>query len=373
MDAVRVRHLPHEPRFPDARLADDRHHLAMPGGGPLERLAQLLQLGVPPDEARQAARGGRGQPGAAGSGPDQLVDLDRGVQTLHGHRPQRHDLDIPLREPQRVGGEEASPACRELFHPGRQVRGLADRGVVHVEIAADGPDHDLARVQPDADLERDAVGATHLLGIPAHGGLHVERGIARPHGVVLVGERRAEERHDPVAHDLVDRALVAVDGLHHPLEHRVEELPRLLGVAVGEQLHRALQVGEEHGDLLALAFEGGLRGEDLLGEVLGGVGLGEVRSGRLHEAAPGPPPRARRTCRRRRTPRGFAEAAGGAQDREPRAAAPAERHRGRILEGAARTGHAPRSLVCSAPSAPARSVMPISRYIAVAVVRCCSA
>ena len=89
--------------------------------------------------------------------------------------------------------------------------------------------------------------------------------------MVLVGQRRAEERHDPVAHDLVDGALVAVDGLHHPLEDRVEELPRLLGVAVGQQLHRALQVGEEDRDLLALAFQGGLGGEDLLGEVLGRV------------------------------------------------------------------------------------------------------
>ena len=92
--------------------------------------------------------------------------------------------------------------------------------------------------------------------------------------MVLVGERRAEERHDPVAHDLVDGALVAVDGLHHALEHRVEELARFLGIAVGEQLHRALEVGEEHRDLLALALQRGLRGEDLLGEVLGGVGLG---------------------------------------------------------------------------------------------------
>ena len=76
--------------------------------------------------------------------------------------------------------------------------------------------------------------------------------------MVLVGEGRAEERHDPVAHHLVDGALVAMHRLHHPLEHRVEELARLLGVAVGQQLHRALEVGEEHGDLLALAFEGAL-------------------------------------------------------------------------------------------------------------------
>ena len=75
--------------------------------------------------------------------------------------------------------------------------------------------------------------------------------------MILVGQRGAEERHDPVAHHLVDGALVAMDGLHHALEDGVEELPRLLGVAVGQQLHRALEVGEEHRDLLALAFEGG--------------------------------------------------------------------------------------------------------------------
>jgi hypothetical protein len=56
-------------------------------------------------------------------------------------------------------------------------------------------------------------------------------------------------------------------------ENRVQELPRFLGVTVGQQLHRALEVGEQHRDLLALAFESGLRGQDAFGEVLGGVGV----------------------------------------------------------------------------------------------------
>jgi hypothetical protein len=43
-----------------------------------------------------------------------------------------------------------------------------------------------------------------------------------------------------------------VHRLHHPFEDGVEERARLLGVAVGEQLHRALEIGEEHGHLLAL-------------------------------------------------------------------------------------------------------------------------
>jgi len=99
--------------------------------------------------------------------------------------------------------------------------------------------------------------------------------------VILVGQRRPEQGHDSVAHHLVDGALVVVDRFHHQLEHGVEELARLLRVPISQQFHRPLEVGEEHGHLLALAFEGGLRGEDLLGEVLGGVGLRRCESCRL--------------------------------------------------------------------------------------------
>ena len=56
--------------------------------------------------------------------------------------------------------------------------------------------------------------------------------------------------------------------------HRIEEFARLFGIAVGEQLHRAFHIGEQHRDLLALAFERALGGEDFLGEMLGGVGFG---------------------------------------------------------------------------------------------------
>ena len=56
-----------------------------------------------------------------------------------------------------------------------------------------------------------------------------------------------------VAHHLVDRALVVMDGLHHAFKDGVENLSGLLRVAVGEQFHRPLEVGEQHRDLLALA------------------------------------------------------------------------------------------------------------------------
>jgi hypothetical protein len=98
--------------------------------------------------------------------------------------------------------------------------------------------------------------------------------------MIFMGDGGAEQRLDPVPHHLVHRALVAVDSLHHALEHRIEELARLFGIAVGEKLHGPLEVGEQHGDLLALAFQRHLRGEDLLGEVLGGVRDGRDGLGR---------------------------------------------------------------------------------------------
>ena len=87
-------------------------------------------------------------------------------------------------------------------------------------------------------------------------------------------QRRPKQGHDAIAHHLVDGAFVLVHGRHHAVEHRIEQLPRLLRVALGQQLHGPLEVGEEHRDLLALAFQGGAGGEDLLGEVWRGVGQG---------------------------------------------------------------------------------------------------
>src|SRR5262245_29970326 len=75
--------------------------------------------------------------------------------------------------------------------------------------------------EPDADLHVHAVHVTRLLRVAPHQILHPERRIARPNRVVLVGEGRAEQRHDPVTHDLVHRAFVAVDRFHHPLDDGV--------------------------------------------------------------------------------------------------------------------------------------------------------
>ena len=81
---------------------------------------------------------------------------------------------------------------------------------------------------------------------------------------------------------LIDRAFVAVHGVHHALQRGVEESLGGFRIAVGQdQFRRALEVGKQHGDLLALAFQRAARGEDFLREIGRGVGEG-CRSRGLH-------------------------------------------------------------------------------------------
>ncbi len=94
-----------------------------------------------------------------------------------------------------------------------------------------------------------------------------------------MGDGRPEERHDAVAGVLVDRALEAVHAVRQDLEEAVEDPVPLLGVDLLGQLHRALDVGEEHRHLLALALQGGLGLEDLVGQVLRGVVAGLALGG----------------------------------------------------------------------------------------------
>ena len=72
--------------------------------------------------------------------------------------------------------------------------------------------------------------------------------------MVLVRDRRAEQREDAVAGGLHDVAVVAMDRVDHQPQRRIDNRARLLGVEVLHQLHRALDVGEQRRDRLALAL-----------------------------------------------------------------------------------------------------------------------
>jgi hypothetical protein len=106
--------------------------------------------------------------------------------------------------------------------------------------------------------------------------------------MVLMSERGPKEGHNAIAQRLVHRPLIAVHGFHHPLQHRVEHRSRFLGISVGRQLHRGFQVGKQHRDLLTLSFQGTLRGQDLLRQMLRGIAMrGLERHGGLRWWLPG--------------------------------------------------------------------------------------
>jgi len=68
--------------------------------------------------------------------------------------------------------------------------------------------------------------------------LYAGYGIANlylPYGMFFMRNRCTKQGHNPVAHDVVDRSFVAVHGRHHELQHRVEELSRLFGVALSHK------------------------------------------------------------------------------------------------------------------------------------------
>ena len=274
---MRMRHLPHEARLADSRFSHDRDHVPLPRSGSTERLVHRVQLALAPHELGQPPRGRRMQSRSTRTSADDLVHVDGSAESLDGHRAEGLDADVTLSEAECRGGEPDAAGSCQLLHASRQVRCLTNGGVVHAQVRADRADHDLAGVETDPDRKLDPVAAAYLLGVATHAGLQVERGVAGPDPVILVGDRRSEQRHDPVPHHLVHRALVAVHRLHHAFDHGIEQLPRLLRIAVREQLHRRLEVGEEHGDLLALALESTPGREDLVCEVLRCVG---VRAGK---------------------------------------------------------------------------------------------
>jgi hypothetical protein len=62
-----------------------------------------------------------------------------------------------------------------------------------------------------------------------------------------------------------------VHGVHHVVESGIEELLGSFGIEAADELRRVFEVGKQHGDPLAFAFQGTLRGQDLLGEIRRGI------------------------------------------------------------------------------------------------------
>jgi hypothetical protein len=131
---------------------------------------------------------------------------------------------------------------------------MSDRRVLDLTRAGmDRADHDFAGVDTDAALDRAATVGNHSRRIPFKVLLHPECRIERTLRMVLVGDRGAEQCEDAVAGRLNHIAVVAMRGVDHQLQRRIDDRAGLLGVEVFHQFGRALDVSEQRRHRLALA------------------------------------------------------------------------------------------------------------------------
>jgi hypothetical protein len=91
---------------------------------------------------------------------------------------------------------------------------------VHPQIVADLTDNHLAGVEAHPDGEPEAVREAHLVRVASQLLLKVEHRATRTLRMILVRDRRAEERHDAVARVLVDGVLEAVEAVAEDRESR---------------------------------------------------------------------------------------------------------------------------------------------------------
>jgi hypothetical protein len=115
----------------------------------------LNDLRSAPDEARQAARCSRLQPGSCAAGPLQLINHHWLWESFDGDFPPLTDLHVAFGQGKGGVGNEHRARGRKLLHPRGEVRALTYRGVFHAQVAADGAHHDFTGVDTHADLDCD--------------------------------------------------------------------------------------------------------------------------------------------------------------------------------------------------------------------------
>ena len=89
--------------------------------------------------------------------------------------------------------------------------------------------------------------------------------------MILMGNGGTEKGHDAIAQDLVHRALVAVNSVHHTAQGRIDELLSGFWIAIPDQLGGVLNVGEQDRHLVPFPFQAMAGIEDFLGEIRWGI------------------------------------------------------------------------------------------------------
>ncbi len=266
--------LQQQSRFADPGFPHQAHDLAFARLHLGEGLPERFDFPAAAHKPGQAPGHGRPDPRVHLRRPEEPKGLDRllfplDLQGFGGSERK----ELPGQSVGALGDQDAARLGGRL-HPGGQVGGIAHGGVVHPQIIPDGAHHHGAGVEPDAHPEIDPVVSLYLLTVGDQGLLNGQGRMAGPLGVIFMGDGRPEQGHDPVAPELADRALEAVDFIHQDPAAAVHDPVDVLRVELLRDGREPGHVGEHDRHQLALPFQGTARGQDLIGQVFGGVGFG---------------------------------------------------------------------------------------------------
>src|SRR5712692_6397158 len=150
--------------------------------------------------------------------------------------------------------DDTARRCKSL-HPRRQVRRMTNRRVLGVPTRVDHAKNYFAGVDPDTEFDARTALLFELLAATAKRTAHGDRRVQRALRMVLVSDRRAEQRENPIASGLHHVTVVAMRRVDHQLERRIDDGTRLLRIEVTHQFGRALDVGKQRGDRLAFALD----------------------------------------------------------------------------------------------------------------------
>jgi hypothetical protein len=176
-----------------------------------------------------------------------LENLDRGGDPANGLHAKRRDLHELLGTDIGIAADEGAALLGHLLQSIGDMDVCSGCIIRLVDAVFDGLDDDLTGMQADPDLQARVGKAPDRI-------LHRQGSQTTANGMVLMRPRCAEQRHDTVALDLVDDAVVAMNGLLHEVEYRLQPAHREFGVTEAVyQPGRIPNVGEQHRQALALA------------------------------------------------------------------------------------------------------------------------
>src|SRR4030043_1208822 len=140
---------------------------------------------------------------------------------------------------------------------------MADHRIIQTHFVSDITDHDIARMYANTDLYRLFV---HLLSSCVHLNdrtLNIHRGRYCPVDIIRMRDRRAKYRHQSVAKELIDRALITENKIGHIGQNFIQERYHLFGTQALAERRESPYVGKKYRHRAPYAFQG----LDILGRI----------------------------------------------------------------------------------------------------------